>query len=103
MAVAVLLGPRTASSAEALAVTFIGRPKSKSFGTRTAGFTTSVFDLPFSDGSVMAVTNGVYADRTGKAIQGQIIPDVEVTSEGAPTAQRKDMVLNVALDWIGEN
>ena len=51
----------------------------------------------------MAVTNGVYADRTGKAIQGQIIPDVEVTSEGAPTAQRKDMVLNVALDWIGEN
>ncbi len=71
--VAVLIGRRTASSGEATAVAFRGRPNTRMFGQRTAGLTTSNEPLYLSDGALLALTMSVFTDRTGHAF-GQDIP-----------------------------
>ncbi len=94
--VAVLTGPRTASSGEAVVVAFRGRLDTRSFGLPTAGRSTSnsTFDLP--DGSRLLLTTAVMIDRTGAAYGGRIAPDVRIDS--AKTAE--DGALAAAQAWL---
>lgn len=74
--VAVLLGPRTASAGELLALGFAGDPRVRRFGAATAGATTSNASLPMPGGAMLAVMSSRVRDRSGALVDGPLVPDV---------------------------
>ncbi|HEY7395189.1 MAG TPA: S41 family peptidase [Gemmatimonadaceae bacterium] len=94
--VAVLTGPRTASSGEAVTISFRGRPRTRSFGLPTAGLSTANQNFLLPDGSMILLTVSVEADRTGRRYGEKIDPD-EVIPEGAPGT---DVQLDRAKAWL---
>ena len=95
-----LIGHRTASAGEALLTAFLQRPNSATFGTSTAGLTTSVYDGLWPDGSSLAISAGRYADRRGQVIQGKIYPDHAVATIDSTD---EDSVLAAAKSWISNH
>lgn len=93
--VAVLVGPRTASSGEAVAVAFRGRPNTYFVGAPTAGLATSTMSLSLPDGAELLLAIGYLADRTGRQYEGPIAPDAQV-----PTTKGRDETYLVASRWI---
>jgi hypothetical protein len=94
--VAVLTGRVTASSGEAVAVAFRGRPDTRSFGTKTAGLSTANQVFPLGDGALLLLTVARFADRSGTVYDGPIAPDEVVNaSKGSP-----DQVLEAAVAWL---
>lgn len=89
--VAVLLGPRTASSGEMTAIAFRGRPNTRFFGTSTAGLTTANAPFPLSDGSWLLITTSRVHDGAGNLIEGPLVPDETTDPEDA---------LGVAVAWL---
>lgn len=98
--VAVLTGPRTASSGEVMVTSFKGRPNAKSFGEATAGLSTGNDQFKLSDGSMILLTTSVYADRTGRKYGGKIKPDVYEPFDKVETQPENDRVVKRAFDWI---
>lgn len=90
--VAVLFGPRTASSGEATALAFRGRANTRSFGQPTAGLSTGNRTERLPDGTALLVTGNVMVDRNGRGDGGKIAPDV-IVSEGEDAAA-------AARDWL---
>jgi hypothetical protein len=80
--VAVLLGPRTSSSGEMVAIALSGRPDERSFGANSSGFSTANTAIPLSDGALLVITTAFARDRTGHEYSGPIIPN-ERAEEGA--------------------
>jgi C-terminal processing protease CtpA/Prc len=78
--VAVLIGSQTASSGEATAISFHGRPNTQFFGRPSHGLTTSNQPYLLSDGAVIMITSSIEVDRNGQEFGGSIDPDV-VTSK----------------------
>lgn len=97
--VAVLIGPKTASSGEAVAISFMSKPNTKTFGLPSGGYTTgnSAYDL--SDGATLIIAGAVMADRTGKAYYGKIYPDEEISFS---KVEKNDEVVNRAIDWLSK-
>lgn len=97
--VAVLLGNKTNSAGEAVAVAFHGRPRTRTFGQRTAGRSTSNASYPLPDGSQLLLTTAVTVCRDGTAFGGAIEPDVAV-----PPADSggNDPVIEAAILWLGD-
>lgn len=91
--VAVLTGPATASSGEAIAAAFRGRAKSRSFGRPTAGLSTGNADYTLGNGAVLTLTEVVPADRGGTPYGRALEPDEPARWLG-PTAQER------ALAWL---
>lgn len=81
--VALLFGPRTASSGEMTAIALIGRHDVRSFGATTAGFTTGNAPIALSDGGTLVLTGTYIRGRDGHEYQGPVIPDVPVDPAGA--------------------
>jgi carboxyl-terminal processing protease len=98
--VAVLLDKSTASSGEAVAISFVGRPRERSFGEHTAGFSTSNERYPLPDGAVLFLCTGIEADRNGVRYPDGINPDVKLPAPDTRPAEEKDAVLQAAEDWI---
>jgi hypothetical protein len=94
--VAVLTGPRTSSSGEAIAVAFRGRPNTRSFGQATMGLSTANESFELSDGARIFLTVSVFADRTGQEYGGVIAPD-EVAG-----VEEDELTLQTAVDWLFE-
>jgi hypothetical protein len=94
--VAVLTSRVTASSGEAIAVAFRGRPNTRSFGTETAGLSTANQGFPLADGALLSLTVARFADRTGTVYDGPIAPDEVVN---APKSL-PDQVLEAAVAWL---
>ena len=93
--VAVLTDGRTASSAEAVTAIFAGQPNVQIIGQRTNGLTsTNSFEV-LSDGAVLNLTIGHYADRSQTVYEQGISPDIEV-----PVSAEADVVVERALLWI---
>ncbi|PIB96023.1 S41 family peptidase [Caulobacter sp. X] len=86
--VAVILGPRTASAGEAIAIGFIGRPNTRTFGQPTAGFTTGNITYPLSDGARLVLTGSYEQDRLGRRYTGAITPDEIVPLDEAEMAAK---------------
>ncbi len=86
--VAVLIGRSTASSGEAVTVAFRNQAETVLIGQPTAGLTTSNEPVWLSDGSMIALTQSVFTDRTGHAFgQGvRISPDLETAVGDAEAA-----------------
>jgi C-terminal processing protease CtpA/Prc len=93
--VAVLVGPRTASSGEAVAVAFRGRPNTYFVGAPTAGLATSTMRISLPDGAELLLAAGYLADRMGRRYEGPIAPDAHV-----PTTRGRDETYLVASRWI---
>ena len=97
--VAVLTGPRTASSGEAVTIAFRGRPHTRSFGLPTAGLSTANGTFPLPDGAMILLTTAVEADRTGRKYGDKIDPDERVE---AGTTAAGDAALAAATQWLGQ-
>ncbi|WP_165933938.1 S41 family peptidase [Stenotrophomonas sp. TEPEL] len=95
--VAVLLGSSTASSGEAVAIAFNGRPRTRSFGERSGGYSTSnrSFDLP--GGYRLHVACATFMDRAGRVYPSGIEPDKAVLSLSDSRAER------AAENWLRED
>ncbi len=91
--IAVLTDTLTASSGEAVAIAFKGRGKTKSFGWKTYGVSTSNQGFTLSDGSRMLLTVAVFADRNKHLYGGPVIPDVIV---------EPDKALYDAIQWLND-
>lgn len=78
--VAVLIGPKTASSGEAVALAFRGRPATRSFGQPSAGYSTANVPTRLPDGSILLLTGSVSVDRNLKGDGGKLQPDVTVSN-----------------------
>ncbi|WP_272947792.1 S41 family peptidase [Xanthomonas campestris] len=74
--VAVLIGPNTASAGEMVAITFRGRPATRSFGQPSAGQTTSNRTVDLPGGGVLAVASSTTQDRNAQRLDGALQPDV---------------------------
>ena len=98
--VAVLTGPMTMSSGEAVAVAFRGRPDTRSFGGATGGKSTGNSTFQLADGATLAITTSVFADRTGRVYGGAIEPDVPAAAERAPGPSPRDAVVAAAQAWL---
>lgn len=90
--VAVLFGPRTASSGEAVAVAFSGLPNVRSFGARTAGVSTANQGYALPDGGSIQLTTAIDIDRTGREYPSGLEPDVPATSP--------EEALALARQWL---
>lgn len=95
--VAVLLGPRTASSGEVVAIAFRGRPGTRSFGQPTAGLSTGNSSFRLPDGSRIFLTTAVDVDRAGHTYGDRVAPDQPVA---APDSAQGDPTLDAARAWL---
>jgi carboxyl-terminal processing protease len=98
--VSVLTGPNTASSGEAMVISFRGRPNTRSFGLSTTGLSTANAGYPMSDGAMIFVTTSVMADRTGEVYGGYINPDEVVSDERQSTIIEGESIPQPAIDWL---
>ncbi|MEV7935764.1 S41 family peptidase [Kitasatospora sp. NPDC088264] len=96
--VAVLTGRATGSAGEAVAIAFIGRPATRSFGQPTYGVPTGNAAHRLSDGAVLLLTGAAEADRTGRVHEGPIEPDEAV--ETADPRKDDDPTLAAAVTWL---
>lgn len=76
--VAVLVGERTASSGEAVAIAFKGRANTRFFGRRTSGLATANVIRPLPDGSTLVLTTADMLDRHGQDHPEGLVPDIVV-------------------------
>lgn len=92
--VAILTDGKTKNSGEAIVVAFKGRPKTKSFGTKTYGASSLNETYILSDGATISFTTGYFADRNKTAYKDAIAPDAEVSS---------DQVVSKAITWLKDS
>lgn len=97
--VAVLVGPRTASSGEAVFISFIGRANTRSFGQPSGGYSSANEPQALADGAMMALTTALMADREGRVHEGRLAPDVEVAAQAGVPAE-SDGVVRTAGRWL---
>lgn len=91
--VAVLFGPRTASSGEASVLAFRGRAASRSFGQPSAGYSTANATPRLPDGSLLLLTGSVMADRNGVGDGNRLQPDVTVGAGQDAAALAREWLL----------
>jgi carboxyl-terminal processing protease len=98
--VAVLTGPVTASSGEAIVVAFRGRPQTRSFGEPTDGVPTANEGYRLSDGAFLILTVAVDADRTGQTYDSAITPDQPVPVDLSQIGTPADRGVQAATTWL---
>jgi hypothetical protein len=87
--VAILIDGVTSSSGEMTAIAFIGRPRARTFGATSRGYTTANHLEELPDGAAIAVTSAFVRDRRGRDYRTTVEPD-----EPAADAQA------AALRWL---
>nr|WP_322626442.1 S41 family peptidase [uncultured Flavobacterium sp.] len=95
--IALLIDNLTASSGEMATVAMLGLPNVKTFGQTSAGYTTVNMTVTLSNGSLINLATGFYADRTGKEYRENIVPDV-VVNDTSNTIN--DGVVDAAKKWL---
>jgi C-terminal processing protease CtpA/Prc len=81
---AVLTGAGTRGAGEAVLVALRGRPNSRTFGETTGGPGVAVSAFTLSDGALLSLATSRYLDRSGRAYEGAIAPDVTMPGGGNP-------------------
>lgn len=98
--IAVLIDGETASSGEATAIAFRGRPHTRFFGEHTLGVSTSNTNFLLPDGATMILTVGVYVDRDGDEYEEGLPPDVMTPSPTEIVPFEKDETVKTAEQWL---
>jgi carboxyl-terminal processing protease len=99
--VAVLIDRGTASSGEAMAIAFRGRPDTRHFGERSYGASTSTRGVMLADGANIVLAVSVFADRNGTMYRHGITPDVVTPPATALPARDHDVTIQAAAAWLG--
>jgi len=97
--VAILIGPRTASSGEASVISFIGKENVCLIGERTRGLATVNQPYELANGAKLMLTTAYFGDRNSRIYPDGIEPDIVVPggNENRPDA---DIQLIAAMDWL---
>jgi C-terminal processing protease CtpA/Prc len=98
--VAVLIGPKTASAGEFIAIAFRGRPSTQFLGQPTAGVSTGNTGIRLADGATLFLTVALGADRTGHIYDGAVAPNTLVQFKFAEIGTEKDPVIGAAVEWL---
>ncbi|ANZ36299.1 hypothetical protein BBK82_09715 [Lentzea guizhouensis] len=95
--VALLVDGKTASSGEAVLVSFTGLDRARSFGEPTAGFATANQTFRLPDGAWLVITTALMADRTGRVYgNAPVAPDSPVSG----TSGTHDRALDASIGWL---
>jgi carboxyl-terminal processing protease len=98
---AVLLGERTASSAEVLVAALRGRAGTRTFGSPTRGLSAGNRTFELADGAALVLTVAATSDRAGRVDLGPIDPDERVVaSRGESAAAGSDATVAAATAWL---
>lgn len=95
--IAVLLGPWTMSSGEALAIA-LRSGGARTFGEPTAGLTTVTNTFRLSDGSTLILPVARMGDAHGRPVTGRLMPDQPEPFGDWPT--RDDSAARAAAAWL---
>jgi len=99
--VAVLIGPLTRSSGQALALAFRGRPHSVLMGEDTArGYTTVTAPVEAGAGLSLTLAVGFMSDRRDRVCDSLVQPEQVVTGDDAFDALEQDAKVLAALGWL---
>ena len=93
---AVLIGPSTMSSGEAIAVAFQGRNDTRFFGLHSRGLSTANEEFLLADSASLILTISSFADGLGRVYANGVSPDEKVESSNSG----EDLVLVAALRWL---
>ena len=91
---AVLVDDATASSGEGVALAFVGRADTRSFGVRTYGVASANKDFVLSDGVKLVLTVSMMVDPLGQTHPAGYTPDV--IADASP-----QQPLDAAQTWLG--
>jgi C-terminal processing protease CtpA/Prc len=98
--IAILLNENTASSGEMTAISMIGLTNTKTFGQKTAGYTTVNSTIKLKDKTEIYLATGYCTDRNNKVYNNNLIPDKIVEKKDSDV---KDSTLDEARKWLLEN
>lgn len=99
--VAVITGPITGSSGEAMAIAFTGRKKTTLIGEATGGYTTANNGFLLAGehyGMVLAVD--YMTDRSGKPYYDDVKPDIEIKGGDDFFNRPNDKKIQAAISWL---
>ncbi len=97
--IAVVISQYTASSGEAVAVAFKGRPNTRFFGLDTAGLVTVTDWTQLGGDLIASISTGYYSDRKSTVYQTYVSPDEKIDFQiGAD--MNNDEILNTAIRWL---
>jgi carboxyl-terminal processing protease len=96
--IGVLIDEQTASSGEAVAIAFKGRPNTAFFGKRTRGLSTCNDTIRLSDGARMFLTIAVDADRDSHLYEFGVDPDFFTDAD--KESKSSDPTLEAATHWV---
>ncbi|MFC0610168.1 S41 family peptidase [Rufibacter quisquiliarum] len=97
--IAILFDGKTGSSGEMTVVSFLRLPNVKSFGQKSAGYTTANYNFPLSNGGQLLLARTYVMDRTGKSYKGEITPDLAVSDL---SNTKNDNVIKTAIEWLSK-
>jgi len=100
--VAILTGPMTASSGEAVVIALRNLENSQTFGELTKGRSTSLIGYSMAKDLLFLISSSYYADRKGQVYKNGISPDVLVTGGDNFEDIEQDSKVRAALQWIQE-
>jgi hypothetical protein len=98
--VAVLLDSGTTSSGEAVAISFIRRPWTRTFGARTYGLSTGNTGFPLPDGASLFLCDVIEEDRDHRRYPDGIEPDVVLSEPIGLPPEESDPVIQAARQWL---
>ena len=98
--IAVLIDQATASSGEALTISFKGRANTIFIGQHTRGLSTNNESIKLADGAVLYLTTSAEADRNHVLYECGIAPDTTVEQGDIPLGDKSDPCVKAALKWF---
>ncbi|HWD86900.1 MAG TPA: S41 family peptidase [Mucilaginibacter sp.] len=98
--VAVLIGPLTQSSGEAIAIALEGRPDTKFFGENTGGYTTANLTHELMYNFSLLVASFIEADRHKNLYRHMVKPDILLEGGDNFIELNKDTKVITALNWL---
>jgi len=98
--VAILIDSTTASSGEAIAVSFKGRANTKYYGKPTRGLSTGNQSFKLSNNAMLILTTTIFADRNKIKYGQSIEPDVLLSNPDKIDKKENDKVILTAMEWI---
>ncbi|MDF2438293.1 MAG: hypothetical protein K0Q95_2669 [Bacteroidota bacterium] len=87
--IAVLIGPRTSSAGEAVAIATKSIKTAKLFGSKTSGFSTANKPIKMAEDEYLIITTAVDADHNKKEYWDGISPDINCNCEEIASQLRK--------------
>lgn len=96
----VLIDRNTASSGEAVAISFKGRPRSYFVGKATAGLATNNESIKLPDGATLLLTTSCESDRNGIRHFPDVKPDLEIIQGDIAYGAKDDPGILAAIEWL---